>query len=174
MNYSAIKYCDIANGLGVRTSLFVSGCRRHCKGCFNQEAQNFSAGDPFDDEAHDTLMASLEPDYIAGLSILGGEPLEPENQPALLALVKEVKAAYPTKTIWMYTGELFEDLLDEAYEKHTKDTLSLLEHTDVLVDGPYLEEKKDISLAFRGSSNQRIIDVARTLQTHCVSIIDDL
>lgn len=174
MYYSTIKYCDIANGPGVRTSLFVSGCRRNCKGCFNPEAQHFSAGEPFSAEVEAEILASLEPGYIAGLSVLGGEPMEPENQESLAPFLLQVKDRFPRKPIWLYTGYLLEDLLDKKHEKHTEYTLDLFHLLDVVVDGPFLEEKKDISLRFRGSSNQRIIDIPRTFSAHCVTLVDDL
>lgn len=160
MNYAEIKYCDIANGEGVRTSLFVSGCRKRCPFCFNEEAWSFSAGRLFDDEAARAVLASLEPSYVDGLSILGGEPMEPENQRGLVALLETVKRLYPAKTIWCYTGDLYEDIAWGA--KKTEVTERLLACIDVLVDGPFVQEQKDITLRFRGSANQRIIDVPST------------
>ncbi|MBQ9690760.1 MAG: anaerobic ribonucleoside-triphosphate reductase activating protein [Eggerthellaceae bacterium] len=163
MNYSALKYNDVSNGEGIRTSLFVSGCRHACKGCFNREAWDFTAGKPFTQAVAEDILASLQPPYIRGLSILGGEPLEPENQAVLLPFFSQVKATFPKKTIWLYTGDILEDLLDTSYSRHTDDTASLLSYIDVLVDGLFEEEKKDITLRFRGSSNQRIIDLPQTL-----------
>lgn len=162
MHYAEIKYCDIANGQGVRTSLFVSGCRRCCPGCFNQEAQDFSYGKPFAGEVVEDVLRSLEPFYIAGLTVLGGEPMEPENQQGLLPLLQELKARYPQKTVWLYTGDVYEDLIDPEYPHHTNNTDELLSLCDILVDGPFLEQEKDITLQFRGSRNQRIIDLQKT------------
>ncbi len=165
MNYATIKWCDIANGEGVRVSLFVSGCTHHCKNCFNQVAWDFSYGEPFDSEIQQKILKELDSDYIAGLSLLGGEPLEPTNQEALTPFVKKVKELFPQKTIWCYTGFLFNEkkcVLKEK-EKNTPFTKELLSCMDVLVDGPYIEELKDIRLKFRGSSNQRVIDVKKTL-----------
>lgn len=147
MNYSGIKKVDIANGPGVRVSLFVSGCRNHCRGCFNPETWDFSYGKPFTTETEDEILTALRPSWIQGLSILGGEPMEPENQQALLPFIRRVKEELPDKDIWIYTGYLLEDV----------GTSPLLSYTDVVVDGPFMEEQKDAGLAFRGSRNQRII-----------------
>lgn len=160
MNYSTIKYCDIANGEGVRTSLFVSGCRRRCPFCFNEEAWSFTAGNPFDEAAQEAIFQSLTPSYIDGLSVLGGEPMEPENQRGLAPFLEAVKKRYPEKSIWCYTGDTYEELAGGP--KHTADTDRVLSCIDVLVDGPFVNDLKDITLRFRGSSNQRIIDVAAT------------
>lgn len=160
MNYSTIKYCDIANGEGVRTSLFVSGCRRRCPFCFNEEAWSFVAGNPFDEAAQRAILDSLEPAYIDGLSVLGGEPMEPENQAGLVDFLETVKTRFPRKTIWCYTGDTYEELTQG--QKHTEYTDRLLACIDVLVDGPFIMEEKDITLRFRGSSNQRIIDLRAT------------
>ena len=163
MNYADIKKCDIANGVGVRVSLFVSGCTRRCKNCFNKEAWDFSYGKPFDEAAQSEVMEALAPDYIAGLSLLGGEPFEPQNQRALLPFVKKVRAAYPAKTIWAYSGYLYdEDLLPADGRAHTEDTDALLGQIDILVDGRFVEEQKELGLRFRGSANQRIIDLSTT------------
>ena len=161
LNYSAIKYCDIANGEGVRTSLFVSGCRRRCPFCFNEEAQNFAAGSPFDEAAQEAILKSLEPVYIDGLSLLGGEPMEPENQRGLVDFVERVKERFPDKNIWCYTGDVLDELLAGG-RHHTEVTDRLLACIDILVDGPFVQDKKDITLRFRGSSNQRIIDMNAT------------
>ncbi len=163
MNYAEIKKYDIANGEGVRVSLFVSGCRRHCKGCFNSIAWDFSYGKPFDRAVEDELMEALSPDYIAGLSLLGGDPFEPENQIALLPFVRRVKARFPAKKIWCYTGYTYLDGALAEPQANTEGTRELISLLDVLVDGAFKEELKDIRLKFRGSSNQRIIDVQRTL-----------
>lgn len=163
MNYAEIKNCDIANGEGVRVSLFVSGCRRHCKGCFNQVAWDFSYGKSFDQEVQDRLLKMLAPDYIAGLTLLGGDPFEPENQRGLYPFVKRVKEEFPKKNVWCFTGYTFEKGTLEEKEVQTEVTKKLLSLIDVLVDGPFEEDKKDIRLRFRGSSNQRIIDVKRSI-----------
>lgn len=165
MNYATIKYCDIANGTGVRTSLFVSGCRRHCPECFNAVAWDFDYGLPFDKAVRNEILVSLAPDYIDGLSLLGGEPFEPENQPEVLALCRAVREKFPEKTIWCYSGYTLEtDIL--AGRLGPKDiTMALLGQLNVLVDGEFHLEEKDPSLRFRGSRNQRIIDVKKTMET---------
>ena len=163
MNYAEIKKYDIANGEGVRVSLFVSGCRRHCKGCFNGVAWDFSYGKPFDEAVEEELLEALSPDYIAGLSLLGGDPFEPENQRALLPFVRRVKARFPQKKIWCYTGYTFLDGGIAEPQAQTEATRELISLLDILVDGPFKEELKDIRLKFRGSSNQRVIDVKQTL-----------
>ena len=158
MNYASIRKCDIANGEGVRVSLFVSGCTHHCKGCFNEEAQDFNYGEPFTAEIEAELFDALEPSHIAGLTILGGEPMEPSNQVALLPFLRRFREKFGnTKTLWIYTGCTIEQLKDNSSRWYTDVTSEILEITDVLVDGPFIEELKDISLQFRGSSNQRII-----------------
>ncbi|MCI5774065.1 MAG: anaerobic ribonucleoside-triphosphate reductase activating protein [Erysipelotrichaceae bacterium] len=159
MNFASIKNCDIANGIGVRISLFVSGCTHHCKNCFNQEAWDFNYGEPFGQQQKQQIIELLKPDYIAGLSLLGGEPMEPQNIQGLLPFVKHVKEIYPQKTIWCYSGYTFEQLL----ARQDENTLELLKLIDILVDGKFVEELKNLSLRFRGSSNQRIIDVPKTL-----------
>lgn len=159
MNYGTIKKTDISNGAGVRVSLFVSGCTHHCKGCFNPETWNFNYGKPFTKDTEEELLEALSKTYISGLSLLGGEPMEPDNQRVLLPFVKKVKDIYPEKDIWCYTGYDYEkDLLQESRAR-CESTEELLSYIDVLVDGEFVEELKDISLQFRGSSNQRIIDV---------------
>ena len=164
MNYGEIKNCDIANGVGVRVSLFVSGCTHHCKNCFNSETWDFDYGKKFDDDVQDTIIKMLSPEYIAGLTILGGEPFEPSNQEALLPFIKRVKEKLPQKNIWMYSGYTYEELTvsSRARCQHTDEILSLI---DVLVDGRFVEEKKKITLKFRGSENQRVIDVPSTLSS---------
>ena len=164
MNYATIKWCDIANGEGVRVSLFVSGCTHRCKNCFNEVAWDFTYGQPFDEEVQKSILNALESDYIAGLSLLGGEPLEPQNQLALFPFVKRVRELYPNKTIWCYSGCILDErkgILKEK-QKNTPVTKELLSLMDVLVDGPYIEEMKDIRLKFRGSANQRVIDLKQT------------
>lgn len=163
MNYATIKYCDIANGEGVRTSLFVSGCRRRCPNCFNAVAWDFNYGEPFDKKVRNEILESLAPEYINGLTLLGGEPLEPENQRALLPFVQAVKTLYPQKTIWCYTGNVFETQILQDGPGHCEVTDELLRCIDVLVDGEYVEAQHDITLRFRGSGNQRIIDVPASL-----------
>ena len=162
MNYATIKYCDIANGEGVRTSLFVSGCRRHCPNCFNAVAWDFNYGAPFTDAVKEQIIESLAPGYINGLSLLGGEPLEPENQRALLPFIKEVKVRCPGKTIWCYTGNNLEHEVWQPGCGRCEVTDEFLQYIDVLVDGEFVQDKYDISLRFRGSSNQRIIDMNKT------------
>ena len=157
MNYAALKKFDIANGPGVRVSLFVSGCRHHCKNCFNREAWDFDFGRPFTKQTEEEILAELDKDYIKGLSLLGGEPFEPENRAELTQLLKKVKDKYPQKPVWCYTGFEFERLTDPT----AKAMLSLI---DVLVDGKFVEELKSPDLIFRGSSNQRIIDVKKSLE----------
>ena len=167
MNYATIKKCDIANGEGVRVSLFVSGCTHHCKNCFNQVAWDFNYGNPFTAEIEEEIFQELEKSYVNGLTLLGGEPFEPQNQAGLLPFVKRVREKFPQKNIWCYTGYLFDErtcLLKET-QKNCEHTKALLENIDVLVDGAFIEELKDISLKFRGSSNQRVIDMPKTLET---------
>lgn len=165
MNYGALRTCDVANGDGVRVSLFVSGCTHRCNGCFNAQAQDFSYGKPFTREVEDGILKALEPFYVNGLTVLGGEPMEPCNQPAVLGLCRRVREVFGRrKTIWIYTGCVLEkDLLppaeggDAASRWRTDCTAEILSTADVLVDGPFIEELRNLSLRFRGSSNQRII-----------------
>ena len=167
MNYATIKWTDIANGEGVRISLFVSGCTHRCKNCFNQVAWDFSYGDLFDETVANKILEGLSSPFISGLSLLGGEPLEPQNQEALLPFIREVKRRFPEKTIWCYTGFVLDTktgILKEE-RKNTPQTKELVSLFDVLVDGAYIERLKDIRLKFRGSSNQRVIDVQKTLKT---------
>ena len=147
MNYGNIKYFDIADGIGVRTTLFVSGCTHHCRDCFQPETWDFDYGDPFTEETEEEILEALRPSWIQGLSILGGDPMEPENQEALLPFLKRVKAELPEKDVWLYTG----------YRLESVSASPMLPLVDVVVDGPYIEAEKDVSLAFRGSRNQRII-----------------
>lgn len=161
MNYSLIRNCDIANGQGVRVSLFVSGCTHHCPGCFQSETWDFNYGQPFIEKTKRWILSLLEPSYIDGLTILGGEPLEPSNQRDLLPFVEAVRREFPRKTIWVYTGYTFEALHARTgeYGAVTESILSLI---DILVDGPFIEAKKDLRLKFCGSSNQRLIDLRKT------------
>ncbi|MBQ7218480.1 MAG: anaerobic ribonucleoside-triphosphate reductase activating protein [Ruminococcus sp.] len=162
MNYANIKYYDIADGEGVRTTLFVSGCTNRCKGCFQPQTWDFSYGKPFTEAVQQELLESLEPSYINGLTLLGGEPFEPPNQAALLPFLRRVKAQYPEKTVWAFTGFVYDRDLIAGGRKHTDFTDEMLSYVDILVDGPYVEELHDITLQFRGSSNQRIIDMNLT------------
>lgn len=175
MNYATIKWCDIANGEGVRVSLFVSGCTHRCKNCFNEVAWDFNYGQPFDAAIQEKILKELSSGYIAGLSLLGGEPLEPQNQEALIPFIQKVKAAFPEKSIWCYTGFILDESTGTLKEKHknTPFTKALISLFDVLVDGPFVEELKDIRLKFRGSSNQRVIDVQKTLKAQeCVLYLE--
>lgn len=163
MNYAVIKKFDIANGPGVRVSLFVSGCRHHCKNCFNREAWDFQYGKPFDQTVTNEILSALDNDYISGLSLLGGEPFEPENRSELICLLRQVKSKFPLKTVWCYTGfDLEQDLLC-AKPGDPETIRQLLFLIDVLVDGKFIEQLKSAALLFRGSSNQRIIDVKQSL-----------
>lgn len=164
MNYGEIKKFDIANGLGVRVSLFVSGCTHHCKNCFNQVTWDFHYGEPFDEAAQEKVLEYLKPKQIAGLTLIGGEPMEPSNQRALLPFVKKVKVQYPNKNIWCYTGYLYDQDLLQDSRARCEVTDELLSYIDILVDGAFVEELKDITLRFRGSSNQRIIEVQESLK----------
>lgn len=164
MNYATIKKCDVANGPGVRVSIFVSGCNHHCKGCFNSEAWDFNYGNKFTEKEENEVMDALKPDYIKGLSLLGGEPLELKNQEGLLPVVKKAKELYPDKPIWCYTGFLFDKQILNGMARTNETTNELLKYIDYVVDGKFEEENKNPSLKFRGSSNQRIIDVKETLK----------
>lgn len=162
MNYATIKNCDIANGPGVRVSLFVSGCTHRCKGCFNEVAWDFSYGEPFTQETIDQIIAMLRPAYIQGLTLLGGEPFEPQNQEPIVKLLRQVKKELPEKSIWAFSGYVLEVILSGRLgdPEIIKEYLSYL---DVLVDGPFVESRKNLSLRFRGSENQRLIDIPATL-----------
>ena len=165
MNYATIKNHDIANGLGVRVSLFVSGCTHHCKGCFNPETWDFNYGNEFTEEVQQEVISALAPDYISGLSLLGGEPFEPSNQASLVPFLKKVKELYPEKDIWCYSGYNFESDMLTGKLGDASVTDEMLSYIDILVDGEFVEGLKDISLRFKGSSNQRIIDVQQSLKT---------
>ena len=164
MNYANIKTYSIENGTGVRVSLFVSGCTHHCKDCFNEQAWDFGYGAPFTEETENAVIEALAPDYMAGITLLGGEPMEPVNQRGLLPLLKRIRKELPQKTVWAYTGYVYEDLL-EGGRAHCEVTEELLSLCDILVDGPFIAEKKNISLRFRGSENQMIIDLKATRET---------
>ena len=173
MNYATIKTHDVANGPGVRVSLFVSGCTHHCKNCFNKETWDFNFGEPFDENVQNTILEALSPSFIAGFSLLGGEPMHPDNQSAVLEISKKVKEKYPEKNIWCYSGYLYEDILEgKVGDKETAN--DLLKCIDILVDGKFVEELKNPGLQFRGSSNQRIIDVQKSLEKGEICIWDEL
>jgi anaerobic ribonucleoside-triphosphate reductase activating protein len=165
MYYSEIKNCDIANGPGVRVTVFVSGCTHHCEGCFNEMTWDFHYGKPFTEETAAEILGYLKPDYITGLTLLGGEPLEYENWKGLLPLVRAVRERYPQKTIWCYTGYLFDRDLLGRFSKQWEEMREFLSCLDVIVDGEFILEQKDISLQFKGSKNQRIILVQESLQS---------
>lgn len=164
MFYANIKKYDVANGVGVRVSLFVSGCTHRCKGCFNAEAWDFSYGKPYTGETEEEILDALDKDYIAGLSLLGGEPFEPQNQRALLPLLRKFRERYPQKDVWCYSGYTFDTDLQAGGRAHCEATDEMLSMLDILVDGEFVEDLKDLKLRFRGSANQRIIDVPRTLR----------
>ncbi|MEE1037374.1 MAG: anaerobic ribonucleoside-triphosphate reductase activating protein [Oscillospiraceae bacterium] len=170
MNYATIKNCDIANGPGVRVSLFVSGCTHRCPGCFNEVAWDFDYGQPFTQETIDSILEMLRPAYIRGLTLLGGEPFEPQNQGAVVELLRQIKKEMPEKSIWAFSGYLFDrDILSGRLG----DTSEYLSYLDVLVDGPFIEAKKNLSLRFRGSENQRLIDVPASLKAGQVVLWED-
>ena len=173
MNYAAIKNCDIANGPGVRVSLFVSGCTHRCKGCFNEVAWDFDYGEPFNQDTIDMILQMLAPDYVQGITLLGGEPFEPQNQPAILDLLRQIKSKYPQKSIWAFSGYLFDKDILAGKLGPWEITREYIGYLDVLVDGPFVEEKKDLRLRFRGSSNQRIIDVPASLQKGEIVLWED-
>lgn len=174
MNYAAIKKSDIANGEGIRTTVFVSGCRNRCKNCFQPETWSFDYGSPFTDKVMEEIFKTFENPVVRGLTILGGEPMEPENQRGLLPFLKEFKRRYPKKTVWLYTGNLYETLIGEvgSHPKCIDITGELLSLVDILVDGPFIEEEKRLGLRFRGSANQRIIDMNKTREAGCIVIWD--
>ena len=172
MNYAEIKYCDVANGPGVRTSLFVSGCSHHCPGCFNEIAWDFNYGKPFTQDTIDSIIESLKPDYIQGLTLLGGEPFEYSNQKGLLPLVRQVREVLPQKDIWCFTGFLFDKDIIENMCKKWKETNELLSYIDVLVAGRFVEELKNLNLKFKGSENQRTILVNESLKSGNVILYD--
>lgn len=173
MNYAAIKPRDIANGPGVRVSLFVSGCTHRCKGCFNEVAWDFNYGAPFTQKTADEILEMLKPSFVTGITLLGGEPFEPENQSPLLALLRQIKAMYPEKSIWAYTGYLLDQDLLSGRVGEPEITKEYLSYLDVLVDGPFVEARKNLSLRFRGSENQRLIDMKKTLATQEIVLWQD-
>lgn len=172
MNYAEIKNCDIANGPGVRVSLFVSGCTHHCPGCFNEVAWDFGYGEPFTEEVENRILGMLKPSYIKGLTLLGGEPFDPQNQEPIVKFLRKVKKQYPDKSIWAFSGFLYETITSGKLGdwEITKEYLSFL---DVLVDGPFIEAKKNLSLRFRGSENQRLIDMPATLKENRIVLWED-
>lgn len=163
MNYATIKNCDIANGPGVRVSLFVSGCTHRCPGCFNEVAWDFGYGQPFTKETEDSILRMLAPDYVQGITLLGGEPFEPQNQAVLVPFLRRIKAQYPNKSIWAFSGYLFENMLSGRVGDREV-CMEFLSYLDVLVDGPFVEAKKNLMLRFRGSENQRLINVPASLK----------
>ena len=171
MHYSTIKDCDIANGIGVRITLFVSGCTNHCKNCFQPQTWDFDFGEPFTEETEEKLLEMLKPDYINGLTLLGGEPMEPQNQRALVPFLKRVREAYPNKNIWCFTGFTYEVLKTDGSHPRCEVTDEMLALIDVLVDGRYVDELKDLTLQFRGSSNQRLIDMVKTRENGEVTLL---
>ena len=173
MNYAEIKNCDIANGPGVRISLFVSGCTHHCPGCFIQVAWDFDYGQPFTQQTIDQILEMLKPGYIKGLTLLGGEPFEPENQGAIVELLRQIKEKYPEKSIWAFSGYLFDRDILSGRLGNWEITKEYLSYLDVLVDGPFVEAKKNLSLRFRGSENQRIIDVPASLAANRIVLWQD-
>lgn len=173
MNYATIKNCDIANGPGVRVSLFVSGCTHRCPGCFNAEAWDFDYGTPFTQETIDKILEMMKPSHIKGLTLLGGEPFEPQNQPEIVKLLRQLKTVYPEKSVWAFSGYLFDEDILAGRLGPWEITKEYLNYLDVLVDGPFVMEKKDLNLRFRGSSNQRLIDVPASLRENCVVLWED-
>lgn len=171
MHYSTIKDCDIANGIGVRITLFVSGCTNHCKNCFQPQTWDFDFGEPFTEETEEKLFEMLKPDYINGLTLLGGEPMEPQNQRALVPFLKRVREAYPNKNVWCFTGFTYEVLKTDGSHPRCEVTDEMLSLIDVLVDGRYVDELKDLTLQFRGSSNQRLIDMVKTRENGEVTLL---
>lgn len=172
MHYSGIKTHDVANGIGVRVSLFVSGCTHHCKGCFNPETWDFCYGEPFTENEEQKILDALAPAYIKGFSLLGGEPFEPANQKVLLPLLERIKETYPEKDIWCYTGYTLDKELLKESRARTDVTDKMLIFIDVLVDGEFVEDEKDLNIRFRGSRNQRIIDVKETLKTRNIVLAE--
>ena len=172
MNYATIKWRDIANGPGIRVSLFVSGCRHHCKGCFNPETWDFAYGEAYTPEVQSEILKGLEKVYIRGLTLLGGEPLEPENQPVMLELTDAMRRRFPDKTIWCYTGYTLETDILSGKLGSREVTMALLKNLDVLVDGEFHLEQKNPSLRFRGSENQRLLDVPLTLKAGAAVLWD--
>ncbi|MBE6729003.1 MAG: anaerobic ribonucleoside-triphosphate reductase activating protein [Ruminococcaceae bacterium] len=172
MYYGELKKRDIANGLGVRVALFVSGCTNHCEECFNRDTWDFHYGKPYTQETENEIIEALRPDFVRGLSLLGGEPMEPKNQQPLLNLVKRVKKELPQKDIWCYTGFTYDELLDRKAYPNTEIVEELISYLDVLVDGRFEKDKRNLMLKFRGSENQRLIDVKQTIKEQKVILLD--
>ena len=173
MNYATIKSRDIANGPGVRVSLFVSGCTHRCPGCFNEEAWDFNFGQPFTQEVIDRILEDLSPSFVKGLTLLGGEPFDPRNQPSIVELLRQVKAKYPEKSVWAFSGYLFDRDILPGKLGDPAITREYLSYLDVLVDGPFVQAKKNLTLRFRGSENQRLIDVPASLESGTVVLWED-
>ncbi len=173
MNYATIKPRDIANGPGVRVSLFVSGCTHRCPGCFNAEAWDFDYGQPFDQTVIDRILDDLSPSFVKGLTLLGGEPFEPQNQGPIVGLLRQIKAKYPEKSIWAFSGYLFDRDILSGRLGDPEITREYLSYLDVLVDGPFIQARKNLSLRFRGSDNQRLIDVPASLKSGTVVLWED-
>lgn len=174
MRYASVKKCDVANGTGIRVSIFVSGCHHHCKGCFNTDAWDFNFGNEYNEEIEESILKELDKSYIQGLSLLGGEPLEHVNQKGLLSLVKKAKERHPEKTIWCYTGYKFDDDVMGKMFETWPETKELVSNLDIVVDGKYDEDLRDLNLKFKGSSNQRIIDVQKTLEQNEIILADNI
>ena len=174
MNYAELKLTDIANGPGVRVSLFVSGCPHHCAGCFNEATWDYEYGKPFTQEVIEKVIESMKPSYISGITLLGGEPMVRPNLNALLPLLKRVREEYPVKSIWCFTGYVYETDICQKMLIDWPETKTFLSYLDVLVDGPYIEEKRDITLRFRGSSNQNLIDIPKSLEAGKMVLWQDL
>lgn len=172
MYYSGIKHIDVANGIGVRVSLFVSGCTNKCEDCFNPETWDFKHGNKFTQKNIDEIITALKPDYIDGLTILGGEPFELSNQKGILPLIKLVRETLPNKSIWIYTGFKLDEDLIEGGKRYSKFTNEILNNIDILVDGKFDKNLKDLKLRFRGSSNQRIIDIKKTIENKKIILLD--
>ena len=172
MNYATIKNCDIANGPGVRVSLFVSGCTHKCPGCFNEIAWDFDYGDPFTEEVENNILQMLEPDFVQGITLLGGEPFEPQNQAVLVPFLRRLKAKFPSKSIWCFSGFLFENILSGKVGD-AQIAKEFLTYLDVLVDGPFVQAKKNLMLRFRGSENQRLINVPASLEENTIVLWED-
>ena len=173
MNYATIKSRDIANGPGVRVSLFVSGCTHRCPGCFNEEAWDFDFGQPFTQEVIDRILEDLSPSFVRGLTLLGGEPFDPRNQGAIVELLRQIKAKYPEKSIWAFSGYLFDRDILPGKLGDPAITREYLSYLDVLVDGPFVQAKKNLTLRFRGSENQRLIDVPASLESGTIVLWED-
>lgn len=172
MNYGEIKYFDVANGPGVRISLFVSGCTHHCKNCFNEKTWDFDFGQPFTEKEIEDIIKGLAPAYVQGFTCLGGEPFEPSNQKGILPLLRKIRETYPEKSIWIFTGYLFDKEIIDKMVPELEETMEILKLTDVIVDGRFVESLKNLNLKFKGSSNQRTIDVQKSLKLGNVELVE--